>query len=181
MNKIDLLICNLQWKFKSLAGKFSWGGKAKRFAFKSLLTTTRNVLPLFLIKLSRSYLNFHWRWRWLDQIQATFLKKILLYSILLFFGDWTWDTSHTFFSRWSINQIKWKISHCVRSQLLHLTNVVVCLLCFQKIHKNLQKTPPNYYLPPQLSTLYNYHLRITKLVMSIELWQLKCSKVVLQT
>merc|ERR1712086_757709 len=44
---------------------------------------------------------------------------------------------------------------------IHLTNVVVCLLCFQKIQKNLQKTPPNYYLPPQLSTLYNYHLRIT--------------------
>ena len=72
VNKIDLLICNLQWKFKSLAGKFSWGGKAKRFAFKSLLTTTRNVLPLFLIKLSRSYLNFHWRWRRWDGIQATF-------------------------------------------------------------------------------------------------------------
>ena len=96
-----------------------------------------------------------------------------VYSILLFFGDCTWDTSHTFFSRWSTSQIRWKIYHCVRSQLLHLTNVVVCLLCFQKIHKNPQKTPPNYYLPPQLSTLYNYHLRITKLVITIELWQLK--------
>ena len=101
-----------------------------------------------------------------------FKKNFYFIQYFSFFGDWTWDTSHTFFSRWSINQIKWKISHCVRSQLLHLTNVVVCLLCFQKIHKNLQKTPPNYYLPPQLSTLYNYHLRITKLVIAIELRKL---------
>ena len=112
-----------------------------------------------------------------DLNQNSGFGRTLVYSILLFFGDCTWDTSHTFFSRWSISQIRWKVYHCVRSQLLHLTNVVVCLLCFQKIHKNLQKTPPNYYyLPPQLSTLYNYHLRITKLVMTIELWQLKWLK-----
>ena len=43
---------HLQWKFKLLAGKFTWGNKAKNcnkpFVCKSLLTMPSNVLPLHL-------------------------------------------------------------------------------------------------------------------------------------
>ena len=40
---------------------------------KSLLTSPSNVLSYYL-KFPVNNLNFHWRWRWWDQIQAIFLN-----------------------------------------------------------------------------------------------------------
>merc|ERR1712008_390078 len=63
----------------------------------------------------------------------------------------------------------WKIYHCVRSLLLHLTNVVACLLCFQKIQKNLQKnttellfTTTTLDIIQLSSTYYKYHKKLPK-------------------
>ena len=44
---------------------------------KSLLTSASNVLPCILpeVNFPTHSLNFHWRWRWLDGIQAIFLNR----------------------------------------------------------------------------------------------------------
>ena len=60
---------------------------------ESLLTVASNVLPLLpQVKFPAHNLNFHWRWRWWDQIQAIFLnffyvnkqKKITICSFKIF-------------------------------------------------------------------------------------------------
>ena len=53
-------------------GKTLLGIVNKHLKTKSLLTSPRNVLPL--VNFPANNLNFHWRWRWWDQIKATFLN-----------------------------------------------------------------------------------------------------------
>ena len=75
---------HLQWKFKFLAGKFTWGIKTKHcwvmltnFLFSKVWWQCPGMVCLYAAsKLSARNLNFHWRWRWWDQIQATFLNLL---------------------------------------------------------------------------------------------------------
>ena len=55
-------------------GKTLLGVVNKLFVFKSLLTSPSNVLlyPFSQVNFPANNLNFHWRWRWWDRIQAIF-------------------------------------------------------------------------------------------------------------
>ena len=80
---------------KLLAGKFTCGNKAKHcfanqhfFVFKSLLID--NAQQCFASTPQANFtvhnLNFYWRWRWWDRIQAKYLlKSFLLYWIYLLY------------------------------------------------------------------------------------------------
>ena len=71
---------HLQWKFKLWAGKFTWGNKAKHYRGMSTTFLFSKVCwrcpAMFCLYTSRNFpahnLNFLWKWRWWDQIQATF-------------------------------------------------------------------------------------------------------------
>ena len=58
-----------QWKFKLLAGEFTWGNEAKLCWVMSTNFTPQANVPAH-------NLNFYWKW-W-DQIQASFLESFLL-------------------------------------------------------------------------------------------------------
>ena len=63
---------HLQWKFKLLAGKFSWGNKAQHcwvmstiFFFQKFLDNTKQCFAFTTrVNFPANNLNFHWRWRW---------------------------------------------------------------------------------------------------------------------
>ena len=75
-------VLHLQWKFKLWMGKFAWGVKAKHcwalsnpFDIKKFVDITQQCFTLLpQVNSPINNLNFHWRWRWLDQIQAIFLN-----------------------------------------------------------------------------------------------------------
>ena len=50
------------------------------FVFKCFLTTPSNVLPLPQANFPAHKLNFHWKWRWWDRIQAIFLNLFYLFN-----------------------------------------------------------------------------------------------------
>ena len=58
---------HLQWKFKLWVGKVVWGLKAKHCLAQQCFAFTPQA------NFPTHNLNFHWRWRWWDQIQAIFL------------------------------------------------------------------------------------------------------------
>ena len=66
---------HLQWKFKLWAGKFprqNIAGNCQQVN-KKFVDITQQCFALFPeINFPANNLNFHWKWRWLDQIQATF-------------------------------------------------------------------------------------------------------------
>ena len=72
----------LQWKVKLWAGKFAWAVKAKHcwvlstnFWKQRVCRITQQCFSLLLqVYFPDNNLNFHWRWRWWDQIQAIFLN-----------------------------------------------------------------------------------------------------------
>ena len=74
---------HLQWKFKLWAGKFAWGVKAKHcwalstnFLFSKVCCQHPAMFCLYTSsKLYRHNLNFQWRWRWWDRMQAIFLNN----------------------------------------------------------------------------------------------------------
>ena len=77
-----------QWKFKLLAGKFSWGNKKnilgdvnQLFVFKSSLTTPCKVLPL---DLHQNFPPIIWMWRWWNWIQAIYLNLFYFKKLALF-------------------------------------------------------------------------------------------------
>ena len=70
---------HLQWKFKLLAGKFTWGNEAKHccvmstFCFQKFVDNAQQCFAFTPHAIFPAHnLNFHWRWRWWDRIQATF-------------------------------------------------------------------------------------------------------------
>ena len=72
----------LHWKFKSWAGKFSWGVKAKHcwvtstnFLFSKICWQHPAMFALLPQVIFPAYnLNFHWRWRWWDRIKTFFVN-----------------------------------------------------------------------------------------------------------
>ena len=73
---------HLQWKFKLWEGKFAWGVKAKHcwalstnFWKQKFVDITQQCFALSpQVNFPGDNLNFHWRQRWWDQIQAIFLN-----------------------------------------------------------------------------------------------------------
>ena len=73
---------HLQWKFKLLAGKFTWDNKAKHcwalstnFKNQKFVDITQECFALLPeVNFPANNLNFHWRWRWWDWIQSSFLN-----------------------------------------------------------------------------------------------------------
>ena len=82
---------HLQWKFKLLAGKFTWVVKAKHcwvmstnFLFSKVCWQHLAMFCLYnSCELSPNNLNFHWRWRWWDWIQAIFFNLFYFNLIIL--------------------------------------------------------------------------------------------------
>ena len=85
---------HLQWKFKLLAGKFTWGNKAniagwcqQTFCFQKFVD---NAQQCFAFTPQTNFparnLNFCWRWRWWDHIQATFWNIFYSISCFVFLG-----------------------------------------------------------------------------------------------
>ena len=78
-------IHHLHWIFKLWAGKFAWVGKAKHcwvlstnywkhqqiFENKKFVDISQQCFALLpQVTFPAHNLNFHWRWRWWDRIQA---------------------------------------------------------------------------------------------------------------
>ena len=71
-------------KIQILAGKFTWSNKTKHcwvmstnFLFSKVYWQCQQCFCPYTsnqVKFSAHNLNFHWRWRWWDQIQAIFLN-----------------------------------------------------------------------------------------------------------
>ena len=78
--KIQIMAVKVCWRCK---GKSLQVIFYKLLKIKSLLTSPSNVLPYYL-----KYMNFHWRWRWWDWIQAIFLN--LFYFIRKNWWDHIW-------------------------------------------------------------------------------------------
>ena len=70
----------LQWKFKLWAGNFAWGVNAKHCwalsttFWKQKVCWQQCIALLPQVNFPANNLNFPWRWRWWDQIQAIFLN-----------------------------------------------------------------------------------------------------------
>ena len=69
----------IKWKFKLWAGKFAWGIKTKHcwalstnFLYSKFCWQQPAVFCLYTFPAHN--LNFQWRWRWWDRIQAIFLN-----------------------------------------------------------------------------------------------------------
>ena len=69
-------------KFKSLTRKFTWGNKAKHwwvmstnFFFQKFVDNDQQCFAFIpQANFTAHNLNFHWRWRWWDEIQTIFLN-----------------------------------------------------------------------------------------------------------
>ena len=59
--------------YKPRGEKFAWGEKAKHYKNKKFVDNAQQCFAFTpQANFPTNDLNVHWRWRWLDQIQATF-------------------------------------------------------------------------------------------------------------
>ena len=93
---------HLKWKFKLLSGKFAWGVKAKH-CFNKLWHHTAMCGANF----SANNLNFHWRWRWWDQIQTIFLNLFYFIRNVLTLLHVTQGCAQGFFIQISYSVLFW--------------------------------------------------------------------------
>ena len=94
---------HLHWKFKLLAGKFTWGEIRQNiagwcqqtFCFQKFVDITQQCFALLpQVNFHANSLNFHSRWRWWDQIQAIFL------NLFYFNLEFTYETGISGASLW---------------------------------------------------------------------------------
>ena len=80
-------------KNQTLTGMSTWGSKAKHFWVMSTNVLFSKVcwqLPAFAPQANfpTHNLNFHWRWRWWDRIQATFKNRFNFIAIVAQTRSW---------------------------------------------------------------------------------------------
>ena len=128
-------------------GKTLLGDVNKHFVFKSLFA----LLPR--VNFPANNLNFHWRWRWLDRIQAIFL------NLFYFTGD------SESLSEMSVTSHNWSY-HPSTNNNPHI--ICICTLLLTMFSLNTQKKPTSLDKIKKLGHVKSSLLKIV-LIMSLGL------------